>query len=66
MAWTYSDGPITFDDISLSAITAPIPTKTGYSLPQFSNAQRELWVASALERYIPMQLNHRRWEMTSA
>jgi hypothetical protein len=51
--WAVGTGKVTFDDISLSAITAPIPTKTGYSLPQFSNAQRELWVASALEKIYP-------------
>src|SRR5690606_17696513 len=51
--WAVGNGKVTFDDISLSAVTAPVPVKTGYSLPQFSNAQRDLWVASALEKIYP-------------
>jgi len=51
--WSVGNGKVTFDDFSLSSITTPVAIKTGYSLPQLSNANHELWVASALEKIYP-------------
>lgn len=51
--WATGTGKVAFDDIVLSAIAPPVAVKTGYSLSQFSNAERELWVAGALEKIYP-------------
>lgn len=51
--WAAGTGKVTFDDISLSAIAAPVAVKTGYTLAALSNAQHTLWTASALEKVYP-------------
>lgn len=51
--WAAGAGKVAFDDIVLSAIAPPKAVKTGYNLPQFSNADRDVWVSDALERIYP-------------
>jgi hypothetical protein len=51
--WATGTGKVAFDDIVLSAIVPPVAVKTGYSLPEYSDAERELWVAGALEKIYP-------------
>jgi len=51
--WAVGRGKVTFDDISLSPIAPFAAVKTGYSLPQLTNAQHTLWVASAQEKIYP-------------
>jgi len=49
--WTERTGKVAFDDIRHTPIAhAPVATATGVKLTSFSDASRDLWVASPMEK----------------